>query len=790
MLHSYALFLRVAALATLAAIPTYSQTYTFKPVRITAGGYIPAIIAHPTQPGLLYARTDIGSVYRWDNPGAQWIPLTDFNSPQNYNLNGPESVALDPNDPQRLYIAAGMYLGGPSAFLVSTDQGQSFQINPAPFQMAANNDGRSAGERLAVNPFSPNELLMGTRQVGLWLSQDYAATWKKVTNFPVQSSGDGFGVQWVVYDPVHSGVIYVGSFTSAGVYWTQDGGADWSAVPNQPTSWPFPVSANAKPPAPQRALINPDGNLYVVFADFPGPNSMNYGLLEQFNPATAVWTNVTPPYDTADGQKGARGGFAGLTQDLSRQGTVAVSTLDRWYPVDTVYITHDGGANWLDLAKITSSNGVNGLPYGNFYFDPYVIAGVSPWLTFGGVQKPNGPVPVARFGWWMSALLFDPTNPDHLLFGTGATIYATNNVSAADSGTPPTWYVQGAGIEETAVLALISPTDGAHLISGVGDIGGFRHDDFTISPANGMFNNPVATTIVSLDWAGQLPSYIVRSQSPSNAGTSPCTYGAFSTSGGTDWQPFPSCATGVNSGGGGTVTVDSAGAVLMWTPGSGSANRPQYSTDSGATWTPVSGLFNRIVPTADKVTPGVFYAFDQNAGTGGFYSSGDTGGRVFAKVNSSPLLVFGGCSGSGCGKPVANWANAGDLWLPLGNFGLYHSIDSGVTWAAVSGVSRAYSFAIGATAPGSSVQSVFLYGVAAPLGMSAIYRSDDNGLTWLCINDDRHQYGGPTLIQADPRIFGRVYLGMNGRGIIYGDMAGTDFSPIVTPSRRASSVPH
>src|SRR6516165_5133846 len=104
-----------AALLAAAVAGLYAQwdpEYTWQPVRIVAGGYIPGFVAHPTEPGLVYARTDIGSVYRWNPPSNQWIPLTDFHSPGEYNLNGPESIALDPTDLNRLYIAAGMYLCG------------------------------------------------------------------------------------------------------------------------------------------------------------------------------------------------------------------------------------------------------------------------------------------------------------------------------------------------------------------------------------------------------------------------------------------------------------------------------------------------------------------------------------------------------------------------------------------------------------------------------------------------------------------------------------------------------
>ena len=139
-------------------------------------------------------------------------------------------------------------------------------------------------------------------------------------------------------------------------------------------------------------------------------------------------------------------------------------------------------------------------------------------------------------------------------------------------------------------------------------------------------------------------------------------------------------------------------------------------------------------------------------------------------MNAAPLPFNGSCNGSGCGVIAANFARAGDLWLPLGSNGLFHSTDGGVTWTKITNVSWANSAAVGAAARGSDIQSVFLYGTASPAGVMAIYRSDDKGGSWMRINDDRHQFGGPTLIQADPRVWGRVYLGMNGRGIIYGEV--------------------
>lgn len=56
--------------------------------------------------------------------------------------------------------------------------------------------------------------------------------------------------------------------------------------------------------------------------------------------------------------------------------------------------------------------------------------------------------------------------------------------------------------------------------------------------------------------------------------------------------------------------------------------------------------------------------------------------------------------------------------------------------------------------------------------MRGIYGSLDGGARWTRINDTAHQWGlRLRVISGDPRRFGRVYVGTDGRGIMYGDPA-------------------
>src|SRR5207253_2784307 len=110
----------------------------------------------------------------------------------------------------------------------------------------------------------------------------------------------------------------------------------------------------------------------------------------------------------------------------------------------------------------------------------------------------------------------------------------------------------------------------------------------------------------------------------------------------------------------------------------------------------------------------------------------------------------------------------GDLWLALGQNGLTHSRDSGARFTRIAGVQEAWAMGFGKNAPGQHYPALYMAGKVS--GIQGVYRSDDAGATWIRINDDRHQYGWiGQVVLGDPRVYGRVYIGTNGRGILYGE---------------------
>jgi hypothetical protein len=166
-----------------------SDPYTFKNVRIDGGGFVPGVIFNQTEQNLVYARTDIGGAYRWDQAGQRWIPLLDWVGWSNWGWNGVVSIATDPVQTARVYAAVGMYTNdwdpNNGAILRSSDKGATWQSTPLPFKLGGNMPGRGMGERLAIDPNRNGVLYFGAPSGnGLWRSTDFGVTWARVTSFP------------------------------------------------------------------------------------------------------------------------------------------------------------------------------------------------------------------------------------------------------------------------------------------------------------------------------------------------------------------------------------------------------------------------------------------------------------------------------------------------------------------------------------------------------------------------------------------------------------------------------
>ena len=154
---------------------------------MVGGGFVDGIVFHPTAKGVRYARTDMGGAYRWNDTTKRWEPILDWVPYENLNWMGVESIALDPADPNRVYLACGTYTNPRTpdgAILRSSDRGKTFQYTNVPFKFGGNENGRGNGERMAVDPNDGNILYLGTRLAGLWKSTDRAVTWSKVESFP------------------------------------------------------------------------------------------------------------------------------------------------------------------------------------------------------------------------------------------------------------------------------------------------------------------------------------------------------------------------------------------------------------------------------------------------------------------------------------------------------------------------------------------------------------------------------------------------------------------------------
>lgn len=156
--------------------------------------FITSIAINPQDTQVIYVSTNAGGVYRSDDGGSTWRPM---NSGL-FTLTI-EQVALDPKNPQVVYAVANDIYGFIDDYL----------------------DPSMGIEDRAFLHFAPEEEYpMGGKlggYGGLFKSVDGGESWTYIMHG---------AIEWVLVDPVHTNILYIGIHTP-GVYKSVDGGLTW-----------------------------------------------------------------------------------------------------------------------------------------------------------------------------------------------------------------------------------------------------------------------------------------------------------------------------------------------------------------------------------------------------------------------------------------------------------------------------------------------------------------------------------------------------------------------------------
>jgi photosystem II stability/assembly factor-like uncharacterized protein len=685
---------------------------------------------------------------------------------------GVESIAIDPSDPNRLYLACGTYTNADAptgAILRSSDRGKTLQRTNVPIKFGGNEDGRGNGERLAVDPQDGRILYLGTRHDGLWRSRDRGVTWTRIASFPditeaappapVPIPGEtpeqhwqrmpirGDGIVFVRFVPAadaprsHSATqtIYVGVslMGRANLFVSTDAGATWQPVAGAPTK-----------DRPTRSALSSDGSLYIAYGNAPGPSRMTDGAVWKLNTRSGAWTDITPEHPMPGSKEF---GYAAVSVDAHHPQTVIVSTFNHYAEGgENIFRSTDAGATWKPVF-----GGAHGGVY-DYSMAPYVR-----------------PTPIH----WLFDIEIDPTNADHAVFTTGYGGWETFDLSAVDRGQPTHWSLLAPGIEETVALQLDSPTDGAHLISAIGDYGGFVHWDLDRPAPDGSSSPPRFGNTTGVASAALRPTVVVRVGV--SAEHKPGEDISYSLDSGHSWKPAATEPTPASPAG--SIAVSADGSTWVWTPERAS---PFVTRDMGATWKLVQGLPAATRVIADPQDAHSFYAVSLQNHT--LYHSTDAAATFHQQpftLHSAPAASTAprGDPRGGQDRLDAAPGHTGDLWFAAFD-GLYHAASTSaastpdVPFTRLPGVTEIHAFGFGKAAPGHAYPALYLAGTIQ--GHPGVFRSLDEARSWVRINDDQHQWGLILQIEGDPRIYGRIYVGTHGRGILYGD-----------PATRSSSHP-
>jgi hypothetical protein len=683
-------------------------------LRIGAGGYLTGLDIS-ADGSTRVVRTDTYGAYIWDDPSSQWTQLVTTSSmpPIDVKIDnnaGVYEIRVAPNLPTRLYMAYQGYV------YRSDNRGSRWTrttfINVS---MNPNNNFRTRGQKMAVDPANPDVVYVGTPQNGLFVSIDGGATWQNVSAVPASQKVGGNdypGISGIEFDAA-SGVtggknntIFAASYGN-GVYESTNAGASWSAIggPNDVTC----------------AAVSSTG---VYYAAGTGNSLWSF--------QNSTWSKLHTVGE----------GIQTVAVNPFKPQEIILQT-----PGGNLDVSYDGGLVW---SGVNRSNQLKSTDI--------------PWLASSGLYMSVG------------GTLFDQSVPNKIWASSGVGVWSTNLPSENFRWTTPViWNDQSVGIEQLVANQVIAPPGGKPVLASW-DRPFFYVDNPAVFPST---YGPVEGSFAagwSLDYASSDPSFLVGiadwwgaeksgySKDGGRTWTPFASYppmngkigGSIAASTPTNfvWSPSNNSPPYYTKDGGVTWTQISIDGV----PTTG---------ETGWGW---AYYTNRHIVAADRGAVGTFYIYNYLKG---LYRSSDAGGK-WMLVHTGEIAPWSGVSARLQSVP----GHTGHLFFTSGLQGgpgahpaenpFMHSIDGGITWTTVSNVLEVRAFGFGMEL--NNYPTIFIVGwVKRTYG---IWRSDDHAQSWVKIGDfPLGSLDSVTTIDGDKNVYGTVYLGFSGSGYAYGSLA-------------------
>lgn len=763
--------LRIVLLMFCLTVPASAQIVQFsgasvagwQVLRIGGGGFITGIDIECDQgesqcngsgTATTVVRADVYGAY-WFNPNATpcgntplsgcWQQIVTTNSMPAANVddgggNGVYEIAIAPSNTSHFYM---MYDG---IMFTSANKGSTWAACAGwtPVTANANDNSRTMGRFMAIDPGNESYLLVGTPAGGVFYSTNGCSTFTHIAAIPNSSAtSNGYGNALVAFDPsTTSGGSTSRACASSyghGVYCTTTGlSGTWAQLSSTPTThWHMAIDAS--------------GNLFLVDNSQGGG-----GELHEYTGGS--WSQVSSGTIGNDAESIA----------ISPANANYIDVMSRGSPGNIYNTTGGAGGSWYQASAHTRT--ANDVPWLGWTAESYMSAAdiaVNPAIASRSLSFAEG------IGVWST------TSP----VATGATIAWTSNT---------------AGIEELVSQQIISPP-GGNPVALFEDRPLFKITAPNTYPSTvSGCANPQSNSLIagwSADWA-QSNNSLIAAMCTYNYGSPWTDESGTSSDGGATWTAFSSIPSEIGSGYvGGCMAIASSSAILWIEGNSNEAGTGMPYYWNGSSWTKITTMGQTGWPqlqgvsyidcASDKVNANTFYVYTFNyngTNSDGFFVS-TNGGSSWTKQCSpcGPSSQNFCCSINGFFTPVlgAMPGQAGELFFTAGRNTsvshpastpqpLYVTTDSGATWTAVSNMNDIWALGFGAAKSGSSYAAIYVWGWYN--GTRGTWRSNNNGSTWTQI-DNGYPLGvfsAVTTLSGDNNTYGKLYECFQGSACVYG----------------------